>query len=438
MRILLTILFAAQIVFAGGSVFNPQPTGDPAVSGGVRSVGLGGAGLAIWDSLGIHGDNAAAAANMTGTMLRAGIRTGLYAVSDKNSSDSDTEFGWQAFRLYLNVHPRYKMGFAIDPIATTDFKTYSRDSLTERQVSASDTATLLLRELYERRTAWLGSNTSLRWDNAIKLNDKLAIGWTAGFAMTYLETNYRLDFDSTRHRYDFVAGSRDDSVATKASSSHDVNYRDVQRFKGFWGGLSIIAKPADKWTVAAYWNTEADGNWQTENSINNGRQFEAKDISGTRPGEFGAGVGYHWAKNWAAYADFKQQSWKAKQFGPQFENTNVKDVDAFAIMLGAEKLGGTRITDEGFDRWDYRAGIAYRKQPWQVITASGSEDVNEVALSLGVSIPLAQQTGKLHTALDFGQRSASDADVTELFTRFYLQLDLHEQWFKREQRKLRD
>lgn len=417
------LLCAAQLAMAGGSVFSPQPTGDPAVSGGVRAVGLGGAGLAIWDSLGFHSDNAAAAANMTGALLRAGVRTGLYTVTDNNSSDSDSEFGWQAFRLYLNVHSRYKMGIGIDPVSSTDFRKFARDTLS----FPGDSGTTY--EVYEDRVVWKGSSLNVRWDHALKLSNRFAIGATAAFTSTYREVNNTLDFFPL---------DPDEFKPDSSQRGRDVYYHSVQRFKGFWGGLSIIAQPTDKWSVGAYWNSQAEGNWQTENSINNGRELSTDDVSGNRPGEFGLGVGYRWTRNWAAYADVKQQSWTVKQFGPQFDDQGLDKTDAFAIMLGAEKLGGTRITDEGFDRWDYRAGVAYRKQPWQVITPSGTGDVTETALSLGVSIPLTQQAGRLHTALEFGQRSAADVDVSEIFTRFYLQLDMHEQWFKRTQRKLRD
>jgi hypothetical protein len=384
---------------------------------------LGGAGLAIWDSLGIHADNAAAAANLTGTVLRAGMRTGLYTASDKLSSDSDSEFGWEAFRLYLNIHSRYKMGIGIDPVSSTDFRNFARDTL----FYPSDSGTVY--EIFEDRTAWKGSTVNFRWDHALKLSNRFAIGATAAFMSTYREINNTLDFYPL---------DPDEFMPDSSQRGRDVYYHDVQRFKGFWGGLSLIAAPTDKLTLAAFWNSQAEGNWQTEQSISSGRERSSKDISGNRPGELGLGVGYRWARNWASYADVRQQSWKVKQYGPLYQDKGLDKADAFAVMLGAEKLGGTRITDEGFDRWDYRVGIAYRKQPWQVVSSAGTGDVTETALSLGVSIPLVQQTGKFHAAFEFGQRSASDVEVSEIFTRLYLQLDMHEQWFKREQRKLQD
>lgn len=356
MRIIAILLLSFQAVIAGGSVFGPQPTGVPAVTGGVRVVGLG-AGLAIQDSLGIHSDNAAAAVNLTGTVLRAGVQSGLYTVSDKDKSDSDTEFGWQAFRLYLNIHSRYKMGFGIDPVSTTDFRTYRRDTLSYLGDSGTEY------EIYEDRAFWKGSSVNIRWDHALKISNKLAIGATAAFLTNYREINNTLDFYPL---------DPDEAKADSVQRGRDVYYHDVQRFKGFWGGLSLLAAPTEKLSIGAYWNSQAGGNWQTEQTINNGREFSTDNTSGSRPGEFGVGVGYRWTRQWASYVDVKQQSWKVKQFGPLYEDKGLDKTDAFAVMLGAEKLGGTRITDEGFDRWDYRAGVAFRKQPWQVITPSGT------------------------------------------------------------------
>lgn len=416
MRILLLTLMVTSCVFAGGSIFGTQATGDRIVPGGVRAVGLGGAGLAIWDSLGIHSENPAAAANTTGATLRVGFFGGLYGTKDKVVSDTDSEFGWQAFRLYLNVHPRYKMGIGIDPVSRTDVRLFGQDSLG----FVTDSGTVY--EKFESRKVWLGSSTDIRWDHAVKLSDRLALGATVAFASTYLEVNHSLDFPTS--------GS--------SSGPRDVYYHDVQRFSGFWGGLSFLVRPSEKLSVGGFWKSEADGNWDYERSVNHGGERLFKESSGTRPGDFGLGVGYHWAPNWAAYFDAKMQSWSVKDYGPMFENSGLEERDAFSAMIGVEKLGGTRLTDEGFDRWDYRAGLAYRQQPWQVNTGSSADDVNEMALSLGVTMPLVQQSGKLHMALELGQRSASDVDVTESFGRFYLQLDMHERWFKREQRKLRD
>lgn len=413
MKFFLVILVASCTAFAGGSIFSTQPTGDRITPGGVRAVGLSGAGLAIGDTVGTHEDNPAAIAYMTGAMLRAGMFSSYYSVADKDKSDSDSEFGWQAFRLYLNIHPRYKMGLGFDPVSRTDLRNFAQDTM------SIGTDSVAIDQSFENRKVWLGSATNIRWDHAVKLSNKLAVGASAVFTSNYLELNQTLDFPT--------AG---------ANGPRDIYYHNVQRYKGFFGGLSFIGRPTDQLSIAGFWNSEADGDWELDQSVNHGGDGTKTKISGKRPSELGIGVGYQWRRNWAGYLDFKQQSWKVEHFGPMFENEGLQDVDAMAIMLGAEKIGGTRVTDEGFDRWDYRAGVAYRKQPWQVLDGASIGDVSEMALSLGVSIPLAQQSGKLHTALEFGQRSAPDVDVNETFARFYMQLDMHESWFKRERRKL--
>jgi len=414
---LLILLALAQGALAGGSVFGPQPSGDPLVTGGVRSVGLGGAGLALWDSLGMHSDNAAAAANLTGTCLRAGLFTALYSVDDGINTDTDSEFGWQAFRLYLNVHPRYKMGIGIDPISHTDFRSFGNDSLSFE----TDSGTVY--ENFESRKVWLGSETDIRWDHAVSLSRRFALGASIAFRSSYLEANHTLDFPTS--------GS--------SGGARDAIFHDVQRFRGFWGGLSFLAKPTDKLTFGGFWQSEANGDWDFERAVNHGGTSQISEPSGKRPGGFGAGISYRWHRSWTAYLDTRSQTWAVEHYGPLYENTLLEKKSATSVSFGVEKLGGTRNTDEGFDRWDYRGGFAYRQQPWQTFDEAGKTgDVNELALTLGLSIPLAQQAGKLHIALEAGQRSAADADVTETFSRFYLQLDMHERWFKRERRTLRD
>ncbi|NUO18316.1 hypothetical protein HUU59_02580 [bacterium] len=413
---ILTLLILAATAWAGGSIFGTQPTGDPLPNGGVRSMGLSGAGLAATDSIGIHGENAAAMTQLTGSVLRAGLYGSIYGTSDQNKSDLDSEFGWQSFRLMLNIHPRYKMAFGLDPVSRTDLRTFANDSLTYE----SDTGAVV--ERFERRNVWLGSATDIRWDHAFGLSDKFSIGLTAAFTTTYLEVNSILDFPTSGN----------------SGGARDVHYHDVQRFHGFWGGVSALAKLSPAWTLGGYWKSEADGTWEFEQRVNHGGEYRFSEENGSRPGEFGFGIGHKWRRDWSAYADLRSQSWKEKHYGPVFEEKGLEERSGFAVMFGVEKQGGTRITDEGFDRWDYRAGAAYRLQPWQVYSEGAVGDVIETALSLGVSVPLAQSTGKLHAALEFGVRTASDVDVDETFTRLYLQLDMHERWFHRERRKLRD
>lgn len=416
MMVFILVLLTAAQAFAGGSMFGAQPTLDPLQTGGVRSVGLGGAGLAIWDSLGMHADNAAQIGAITGTTLRAGIFTGLFSTTDDSETDTDSEFGWQPFRIYFKVHPRYKIALGIDPQRRVDVRTFGQDSL------AFESDTGLVYQTYENRRRWQGSGTDFRLDNAFVVSSKLSLGATVGFTSDYLEVRSVLDFPTV----------------TSGAGARDVEYSDRQRFSGFWGGLSFIAQPSQKISVGAFFKSQASGDWDYERSVNHGGLNQFNETSGDRPGSFGAGVSYQWSQVWAAYADFRQQSWSVKHYGPLFESTGLKAADATAMMLGVEKRGGTRITDEGFDRWDYRAGVAYRLQPWQVYDGTKSGDVTEKALSLGITLPMAQNAGKLNLALELGQRVPQELDITENFARFYMQVDMHERWFQRERRKLRD
>ncbi|MCB9366605.1 MAG: hypothetical protein H6506_00605 [Calditrichaeota bacterium] len=413
MILIFFLLFGVVQAQAGGSIFGAQPTGDPQQSGGVRSVGLGGAGLAIWDSLGIHADNAAQMGGITGTMLRAGMYTGLYTVSGNSQNDTDSEFGWQSFRLYLNLHPRYRTALGVDPIRKSDVRTIGLDTL------FFDTAEGMVAEPFERRTSWQGSGLDIRWDHAFVLSNRIVLGATAGFLTEHMELISDLDFPDT----------------DASNDARDASFRSVQRFSGFWGGVSFLLKPVDRWTLGGFWRSRASSDFAYERAVNHGGDAILLEPTGHRPGAFGAGVGYKWDRMWTAYADYRQQNWTVSDYGPMFSESGLRDVDATALLLGVERQGGTRLTDEGFDRWDYRAGLAYRLQPWQISGSSG--DVVETALSLGVSLPLAQQAGKLHLALEGGQRVPEDSDSSENFVRFYMQLDMHERWFQRERRTLR-
>ncbi|MCL4304373.1 hypothetical protein KJZ99_00475 [bacterium] len=409
--IFLVFLFVScSQALAGGSIFGAQPTGDPLHTGGVRSVGLGGAGLAIWDSLGIHSDNSAQMGALSGTMLRAGMFTGLYNSTEGSNGDTDSEFGWQSFRLYLRLHPRYRTALGIDPIRRSDVRVFGIDTL------FYESGGEVISEPYESRMSWQGSGVDIRWDHAIVVSSKLSIGATAGFLTEHLEVISDLDFPEA------------------TNGARDASFRDVQRFSGFWGGASVHIRATERLSLGGFWRSKASGDFAYESAVNHGGNPVLQETSGDRPGAYGVGVGYQWHRLWSLFADVRQQSWSKAEFGPMYAASTLRGIETTSIMLGIERKGGTRITDEGFDRWDFRAGLAHRLQPWQL--ESSQNDVTETAIALGTSLPLSQQAGKLHFALEMGRREPQSLDVSENYVRFYMQMDMHERWFQRKRRTL--
>jgi hypothetical protein len=129
------------------------------------------------------------------------------------------------------------------------------------------------------------------------------------------------------------------------------------------------------------------------------------------------------------------QAWKVEQFGPLYENqAGIEDVTSASVSAGIEKKGGVLATQEGFDRWDYRAGFSYKTLPYQL--TGSSKEPTEYGLALGVSLPLAQKSGKLHLALEGGLRASGKA-TEESFVRFHAHVDVHERWFERVRRSVK-
>ncbi|MCC6476075.1 hypothetical protein IT157_03385, partial [bacterium] len=143
-HVIIILLLMQGAVYAGGSIFGAQPAGDAQSVGGARTIGLGGAGLALWDSLGFHGDNAAQLGAITGTTLRIGATAGVWNTTSSGMTDTDSEFGWQSFRFVFAPHKRYHTGIGIDPIRRSDIRMF------ESTTAQFQTDTGWVDEPYER------------------------------------------------------------------------------------------------------------------------------------------------------------------------------------------------------------------------------------------------------------------------------------------------
>jgi hypothetical protein len=135
-------------------------------------------------------------------------------------------------------------------------------------------------------------------------------------------------------------------------------------------------------------------------------------------------------------ADMRMGMWEAGDYGISFQGTQAAvPKDPLFLSVGIERQARRAPVFSDLNLWGYRAGAFYRQHYW---TAASGEGVKDVGLALGFSIPVAQASGWLHTAAEFGQRGFDEKKLgaTEMFARFSFQLEVGETWFQRAKPRL--
>ena len=147
------------------------------------------------------------------------------------------------------------------------------------------------------------------------------------------------------------------------------------------------------------------------------------------PGEWGAGITYHYSDRFTIGFDYLRQDWR----GRTFEASNGVD---FKPGVSQSFRSGFEITPNRYDvrsgfghflrRLSYRAG-AYHEQSY--VTLNG-HPVASTGVTLGVGIPVYRYYNSINVGVDFGQRGTLDSNlIRERYFLFTVSFNLHDIWF---------
>ena len=147
------------------------------------------------------------------------------------------------------------------------------------------------------------------------------------------------------------------------------------------------------------------------------------------PGEWGAGITYHYSDRLTVGFDYTRQDWR----GRTFEATHGVD---FQPGLAQGFRAGFEITPNRYDvrsgfghylrRLSYRAG-AYRENSY--VTLNG-HPVTSTGVTLGFGIPVYRYYNSINVGVDFGQRGTLESNlIRERYFLFTVSFNLHDIWF---------
>lgn len=157
---------------------------------------------------------------------------------------------------------------------------------------------------------------------------------------------------------------------------------------------------------------------------------------GDRPGEVRIGGSYLLNKRLNMVADLAAGQWSKGDLGYLADSAGViKPESPLFVSIGFERMAGKVLTTAGFDTWGLRGGLYYRKHYWPL---RNSTAVTDMAVTAGLSIPVASHSGWIHIALEGGLRGADEKKLgaKETFMRAGVQLEISEKWFDRPKPRL--
>lgn len=403
-------LLTTAHVFAGGSMFSGNNVGEQLVGGGVRAAGLGGAGIALSDTMSFHSGNPALIVFTTRTMFRMSGHVAWWGTSTKGQSDADAETVWRDVGVYFPLSSVWKIGFVAEPTRHSDLATFG-----QRTADFGDTIVH-----YEQRDVWQNGTVELRFENAWRMGDRAALGVGAVYSIMRNANRHTIDLDQI----------------VPSSYYLDASYRQAETYRGWTADIGAFAQVTPRLGIGAVFRPRGTGEWTYEFQKSQSDSTIKSERSGESPGSFKAGISYRFDSRLIGVADVQLGQWKNGDLGALADVKAMGTaVNPLFLAAGVERAPERSQIKQGFNNWGVRGGVYYRQHYWPKRNGTAVEDV---ALTFGLSAPLSGSTSYLHWAGELGLRGFDEDKLgaSETFFRTSVQIEITEKWFQKRKARL--
>ena len=139
------------------------------------------------------------------------------------------------------------------------------------------------------------------------------------------------------------------------------------------------------------------------------------------PARIGLGIAYSFDRIKLGI-DYTSQNFSNMNFNSG-DRTSLGTLNLFSF--GFERIGSFKSSAKGIDKWDLRAGLAYKQTQYMI----DGESINDIYGSLGTSIPFGSSS-YFDVAMVLGNRGRVDKLlVQEQYAKFIFNLSIGEDWF---------
>lgn len=153
------------------------------------------------------------------------------------------------------------------------------------------------------------------------------------------------------------------------------------------------------------------------------------------PEELGLGISINYSNIWRAEFNYTRSDWT----GSGMDVVNglaVSGASTFSTRMSESYRAGFEITPNANDiryylkRCTYRAGLYYQKSYYAV----DGNQVNDLGLTLGASLPVFRLSNAMNFAVELGQRSSTAGNmIRERYVNFTVGFNFYDIWFRKTQ-----
>ncbi|NJO00572.1 MAG: hypothetical protein HC880_01810 [Bacteroidia bacterium] len=412
----------------GNSPYSRIGLGDLLTPAFVHQEGMGGTGVSYSLPFYINNINPALLTLNRRTVLDVGLIGQIKISSDRTSTQRDIGGSLGHLALAFPVSKRISTSLGIAPYSSVSFE----NQVTQNVVNSDFTSNVTFRGsgglsyLFVATGVELLGGRSLRPDT---LNTRLSLG---------LKVNY------------FFGSTIDETISQLNSSTQDlsynVNFYQRDRYNGFIfePGISFTQRLGKKYKFHLGGAYLVGQNLKAERFTSINRSFSdpspdnsdnvdtlASDIERKvqMPSRLTLGLSLEklderstFAK-WVVSAEVSLQDWSELVLFDQNQNLDRRLV----ASVGAQFIPDFTAIRPGFwRRTIYRVGARYIQTP---ISLNG-EQVDDLSVSLGFSVPFGRSSTSLNLSLVGGQRGTiSDALIQERYLQVFFGITINDNWF---------
>lgn len=418
---LFTALFFSLIQneLSATSLLLQSGLGEINYSANVRSAGMGGTSLAIYDTYNLNQFNPASWTGAKNVRFSAEFMGKTTSVSG-TSSGSLKSGTFNGLSFGIPIKNRIFLGIALTPYSDYGFRATTTGT---QKISIGDST-----ESYNfaERINETGGLSNLLFGTGIRLTHYLSLGFKTNFLIGKLREERTAAYDSIS------------SVGTIADFSRTVE----AKMKGIDFSFGALVSPTKELSVGLTFGLGSTIDYEIERFFDYDDFFN-EDKRPTRidtldlkiPASFGAGISYKVLPRLLLAAEYSGQNWENFEIVGTEKNSKVRYLNSKRFKFGGEFSHNTRYDAKIWDKLKYRFGFNYAKL-YQTDLKGNS--INEYLFSLGFGFPFVYSSGstQLDLAFELGKRgSVSKNEISETLYKLTIGITGLETWFVNRRRK---
>lgn len=385
--------------------------------GYTQNASMGGLGLSYNSRFFVNNMNPALMSSNFESVFQLGLSIDSRSVTGNTGAGNETYStvagGFKDFGFVLPIkYAKWNMGFGLTPYSTVNY------GFTSQNTNGPDGSTAIA-EVEGR-----GGIDEVFWNNSLRLGN-LQLGLKLSFLFGSIQTQDLFFLDGltlTAFGNSLVEERRSYSgVNATLGFAYKLPLKGENQFLNF-GGFYTPETEINQTRLSTLQNQSSTGLVFSSDTL-----IANLKTKTTLPNRLGFGISYEKSQALALGVDFQTQDWT------QYLDDGIADGaygKSFRLAIGGEIIPNYQDLKLS-KRISYRFGVHYERTPYLV----NNQDVNDIGINLGTSIPLSAFWGVSHVnlGLTFGRRGNITEDrIRENYFKINLGFSIQDlTWFSR-------